>query len=650
MPAADSRTRTRFIRVGPAAIGPRRPAVPNSSRPREALGQPGGVPGGEHPPELRPGGGIGVPRDPRLHAPAQIGRDRRHHDRRGHRAQQVDQPVHRGLSGGEHLPVVERLGGEPRGEVGDQRDAEDLGPQVARGDGLEHGGHAHQVGAHGAQHPDLGGRLVAPAQQAGVDALGDARRRGRRHGPQARAVEVGEVREAGGEARRGIAPGHRAHAGQVEVVADEHGRAGAVRRHQRPGGVREEHGPAAGEHGRPHAVDDRGHGVVLVEVRAAREHEHGDPADVHRVRHPGVALHRRGGEPGQLGHGDARPRLAQGRDHVRPSGPQHEGGAMLAEALADPGRAGPRGEVGIVRHGAHYRTAGWATVRRSPYPSGESARSPPRRPRRHRMPEGSTVPMVLIHGAWLSSNSWDNFATYFGERGYEVTAPEWPRKQEGVEAQREHSEDLAGLGVNEIVNHYDAIIRGLDEPPVIMGHSFGGLFTQLLLDRGLGRAGVAMSPAQPKGILRLPLVDAEVGVAGAGPPVEAPRRGAPDPRGVHLRVRQHALARGREGRLRDLLRARDRADLLRGRLRQLPAAPRDGDRLEEPRPGARSWSWARRRTTPSRRRSRTTSSRSRAGRRRRTAYLEFEGRPHMMMAVDGWEEIATAIDDWLTKL
>ena len=65
-------------------------------------------------------------------------------------------------------------------------------------------------------------------------------------------------------------------------------------------------------------------------------------------------------------------------------------------------------------------------------------------------------------------------------------------------------EALAGLGVEEIVKHYENVIRALDEAPVIVGHSYGGLVTELLLDRGLGRAGVAMSPAPPKGILKLP--------------------------------------------------------------------------------------------------------------------------------------------------
>jgi alpha-beta hydrolase superfamily lysophospholipase len=73
-----------------------------------------------------------------------------------------------------------------------------------------------------------------------------------------------------------------------------------------------------------------------------------------------------------------------------------------------------------------------------------------------------------------------------------------------VEDLRRDPSALNGLGVTEIVDHYAGIIRGLERPPVIMGHSFGGLVTELLLDRGLGAAGVAISPAPVKGVLRLP--------------------------------------------------------------------------------------------------------------------------------------------------
>ena len=121
--------------------------------------------------------------------------------------------------------------------------------------------------------------------------------------------------------------------------------------------------------------------------------------------------------------------------------------------------------------------------------------------------EAATInrpPLMLIHGAWLSSGSWDNFARYFEGKGYAVSAPEWPRKEGDAAELREATEDIEGLGVTEIVDHYQAKIEALPEPPVLIGHSFGGLFVELLLDRGLGRAGVALSPAPPKGILVLP--------------------------------------------------------------------------------------------------------------------------------------------------
>jgi len=73
-----------------------------------------------------------------------------------------------------------------------------------------------------------------------------------------------------------------------------------------------------------------------------------------------------------------------------------------------------------------------------------------------------------------------------------------------VEDIRRDPSVLNGLGIGEVVDHYDRIVRGLGAPPVIMGHSTGGLVTELLLDRGLGAAGVGLSPAPVKGVLRLP--------------------------------------------------------------------------------------------------------------------------------------------------
>jgi pimeloyl-ACP methyl ester carboxylesterase len=113
-------------------------------------------------------------------------------------------------------------------------------------------------------------------------------------------------------------------------------------------------------------------------------------------------------------------------------------------------------------------------------------------------------PIVLVHGLWLTPRSWEGWKERFESRGHRVLAPAWPRMQGEVEDVRRDPSALNGLGVTEIVDHYDGIVRGLDRPPVIMGHSFGGLVTELLLDRGLGAAGVAISPAPVRGVLRLP--------------------------------------------------------------------------------------------------------------------------------------------------
>ena len=109
---------------------------------------------------------------------------------------------------------------------------------------------------------------------------------------------------------------------------------------------------------------------------------------------------------------------------------------------------------------------------------------------------------MFIHGAFLSAESWDGWMRRFEARGYRCVAPAWPFLDHSVEdLQRSPDPRFGKLGITEIVDNYAAIIRELEEPPVLIGHSFGGLFVQLLLDRGLGAAGVAIDPAPPKGVL-----------------------------------------------------------------------------------------------------------------------------------------------------
>lgn len=112
--------------------------------------------------------------------------------------------------------------------------------------------------------------------------------------------------------------------------------------------------------------------------------------------------------------------------------------------------------------------------------------------------------IVFIHGLWLTALSWEHWAERYTRRGFKVIARSWPGMEGDIEALRRDPSAIAGLGVTEIVDHYEGIIRQLDRPPIIIGHSFGGLMTQMLVDRGLGASAVAISPAPVKGIFILP--------------------------------------------------------------------------------------------------------------------------------------------------
>jgi len=119
------------------------------------------------------------------------------------------------------------------------------------------------------------------------------------------------------------------------------------------------------------------------------------------------------------------------------------------------------------------------------------------------MAKPSTV--VLIHGLFMTALSWERWVERCSARGYNVVARSWPRMEGDIDALRRDPSVLAGMGAAEIIDHFDRIIRALDAPPIIIGNSFGGAFTEVLLDRGLGAAGVAIDAAQLRGVYNIPL-------------------------------------------------------------------------------------------------------------------------------------------------
>jgi alpha-beta hydrolase superfamily lysophospholipase len=115
------------------------------------------------------------------------------------------------------------------------------------------------------------------------------------------------------------------------------------------------------------------------------------------------------------------------------------------------------------------------------------------------------APVVFIHGLWLHATSWAPWQELFAESGYEAVAPGWPGDADTVHATREIPDSVANHGIDDVTEHYGKIIDGLDAPPILIGHSFGGLIAEKLLGMNRGAAAIAIDAAQIKGVLQLPL-------------------------------------------------------------------------------------------------------------------------------------------------
>jgi pimeloyl-ACP methyl ester carboxylesterase len=114
------------------------------------------------------------------------------------------------------------------------------------------------------------------------------------------------------------------------------------------------------------------------------------------------------------------------------------------------------------------------------------------------------TPVVFVHGLWLLSSSWDRWRGVFEEAGFATLAPGWPDDPNTVEQANEDPDVFAGKTVGQVADHYQEAIEQLDEKPAVVGHSFGGLLTQILAGRGLSIASVAIDPAPFRGVLPLP--------------------------------------------------------------------------------------------------------------------------------------------------
>ena len=113
--------------------------------------------------------------------------------------------------------------------------------------------------------------------------------------------------------------------------------------------------------------------------------------------------------------------------------------------------------------------------------------------------------IVLIHGLWVTPRSWQHWIEHYENKGYRVLAPAYPGFEVEVEALNEDPSPIEALTIPGVVEHLENIVGELENPPIIMGHSAGGLFTQILLDHGYGAAGVAIDSAPAEGVRVTPV-------------------------------------------------------------------------------------------------------------------------------------------------
>jgi pimeloyl-ACP methyl ester carboxylesterase len=112
--------------------------------------------------------------------------------------------------------------------------------------------------------------------------------------------------------------------------------------------------------------------------------------------------------------------------------------------------------------------------------------------------------ILFITGAFVGNNCWDAWRTYFEVKGFTTSAPPWPFKDATVKELRSrhphNDQELARLTIEELLAHYEKIIQSLPEKPILIGHSYGGLMTQIFVNRGLAAAGVAIHSVPPLGV------------------------------------------------------------------------------------------------------------------------------------------------------
>jgi len=251
--------------------------------------------------------------------------------------------------------------------------------------------------------------------------------------------------------------------------------------------------------------------------------------------------------------------------------------------------------------------------------------------------------IVLIHGLFLTASSWEKWVERYSARGFNVVAQAWPGLDTSVQELRRDSTPLTKLDIKTVLDFLDDAIRPLGSP-VIMGHSFGGLFAQLLAYRGLGSAVVGIDPTAPAGVLKLPFSTLKAGAPVLANPLNAGKATMLTPEQFHYAF-TNTLAPEASKDLYDryAIPCANRV-LFEGAFENFaPHSPARVDVTGDRPPVLLIAGGSDHLVTPEYTRANfELIARSPA----LTAFREFPGRPHFIGAVDGWEEVADYALAW----
>jgi pimeloyl-ACP methyl ester carboxylesterase len=247
--------------------------------------------------------------------------------------------------------------------------------------------------------------------------------------------------------------------------------------------------------------------------------------------------------------------------------------------------------------------------------------------------------VVFIHGMFMNPASWDGWVRFFGERGYACHAPAWPFHQGQPAALRQRPDPALGrLTLGQVVEAMAEVVRRLPAPPLLVGHSMGGLVVQKLVNAGLGRRGVCIDSAPPQGIFSF-----EWSLLRSNLPTINPLAGH---RACHMTVERFHYTFCNTMTLDETRRAFEALVVPESRDVARSSTGADGQ-VDFRRPHAPLLFVAGERDhiIPASLNRKNLAAYSDAGSRR--DYREFPGRGHFICAQPGWEEVADFAEGWL---